>query len=176
MSSIDYGSIVKKNGKVIQTEHYQDMMKSVGFEIEELKDNYFSYIGDEDMLVCVYKGVLTIYTHIPNIDKKDTIYNLYTHVRYNGKLKDDGYMDSIQIKEIGYGFMFDKIRRYKFSINNVDFDIRRIDNGHRYSLRFWYKGILYECLYGYGVDVYRDMWYGKSKKLNNFLNRWYGGV
>ena len=74
MAMIDYGSVVKKNGKIIQTEMFMDMKDIVGFEIDsipyrhfnefeqkyvdddiKIKDEFFSYIGDNELLLCIYK-------------------------------------------------------------------------------------------------------------------------
>ena len=74
MAMIDYGSVVKKNGKIIQTEMFMDMKDAVEFEIDsipyrhfntfeqkyidydiEIKDKFFSYVGDSELLLCIYK-------------------------------------------------------------------------------------------------------------------------
>jgi hypothetical protein len=68
MAMMDYGSVVKKNGVIIQKEMFMEMKEAVGFEIRSIEHNYwndgktyntkiegeyFSYIGDEELLVCV---------------------------------------------------------------------------------------------------------------------------
>lgn len=176
MAMLDYGSIVKKNGKIIQEDLFMDMKKTVGFELEKakrkskvvkynsdtniyietgeikedyinVKDNFFSYMGDEELLVCVYKGILTF---ISNGDVIKTVFDLQEPV------------------DVPY-----KKHRMTFIINNTEIKIKRLYDNNRYLVRFWYKGDLYECIYGYGVDLNLNYWYNLTKKEKNFLNKWF---
>ena len=72
MAFIDYGSVVKKNGEIIQKDFFMDMKESVGFTLGKLeyKDwtndeiiingNFFSYMGDKDFLICIYRYYFTL--------------------------------------------------------------------------------------------------------------------
>lgn len=68
MAMIDYGAIAWKDGKLIQTEMFEDMEKMVGWSDKDeelycgrLNNNQFAYIGDEDLTIGFYKYVMTIY-------------------------------------------------------------------------------------------------------------------
>ena len=61
MAVIDYGAIAFKNGKCIQGDYFGDMLSLVGWENEELKGSYFSYVGDKDFTVCFYKTSVYVY-------------------------------------------------------------------------------------------------------------------
>lgn len=178
MAMIDYGSVVKKNGKIIQKEAFMDMKQAVDFRIKSIKQSYkeiifedetdegykfhtpkhydyknridgdyFSYMGDENLLVCVYKCGLTFISH-------------GRIIKYIGGI-DDRY-------ELPYEKM-----TLDVTIKEINFHIKRLYNQNRYILRFWYKGYLYECLYGYGVDVNKDIWYDVEPNERRFIDKWF---
>lgn len=175
MAMIDYGSIVKKNGVIIQKDMFMDMKEAVGFTIEELEysyttnqydedynvigqkqctetikinGDYFSYIGDKELLICIYKGALVFISNNRII-----------------KIQRDLWLDY----EIPY-----ELQKLEFNINNIDFKIKRLaKDENRYKLRFIYKGDIYEVLYGYGVDVNKDSWYYSSKREKRYVNNWF---
>jgi len=146
MAMLDYGVVLKKNGIVLHRDDlFMNMQKAVGFTIDKLQDkdneeyiyqingNYFVYIGDKEMLICVYKTQLLI------ISNNEIIHRVY-----------GANIDSYS--------MHDKFR-LKFEVNGVKLDIKRISYGNMYLFRYWYKGNLYECIYGYGVDNSIKEWY-----------------
>ncbi|WP_160680753.1 hypothetical protein [Clostridium sp. C8-1-8] len=160
MAIIDYGTVVKKNGLIIQGEMFMDMQKAVGFTIDKLyhaesggtiqiNDNFFAYIGDEDLLVCIYKTQLFL---IADKEIKKVIW-YGTDEKYN---------------KLPYSKC-----ALRFEFKGVKFHIKRLFGHNRYKLRFWYKGDLYECLYGYGVDVNKDKWYNLKSNERNFIHRWF---
>jgi len=149
MAMVDYGAVLKKNGIVIhRNDFFMDMQKAVGFTINKIQDkdgydyqindNYFVYIGDEELLICVYKTQLLI------ISNNKIIHRVF-----------GANVDSYNIH--------DKFR-LKFKVNGIKFDIKRISYGNMYLLRFWYKGSLYECIYGYGVDNSLKNWYYNNNR------------
>lgn len=161
MAMIDYGSVAKKNGKIIQRDMFMNMKEAVGFEIksakynidgnvfeETIKGNYFSYIGDKDLLICVYKCGLTIVSNNKVL-------------RFINGLEKDPYLNY-------------KTMVYKFEVNGVKFYLKRLnEQSNRYKLRFEYKNNLYEVLYGYGVDVDKNKWYDVTKKERRYINKWF---
>jgi len=149
MAMVDYGAVLKKNGIVIhRNDFFMDMQKAVGFTIDKIQDkdgydyqinnNYFVYIGDEELLICVYKTQLLI------ISNSKIIHRVFG-------------------ANVNFYSMHDKFR-LKFEVNGVKIDIKRISNGNIYLLRFWYKGSLYECIYGYGVDNSLKNWYYNNNR------------
>lgn len=173
MAFVDYGSVVKKNGKIIQTDFFMDMKEAVGFVLDEVdyeypettwddekfnfietgnivktkkkvNDEYFSYIGDRDFLICIYKGSLTIISN-------------------NNVIK--------IINDISY---YDPKMKESYIVNGVKLNIKRTAPGcRRYRLTFEYKGDKYDCFYGYGVDVNKKAWYYSSKREKNKIMRWF---
>lgn len=179
MAMIDYGSVVKKNGKIIQNKMFMDMKETVGFVIDKeltfksmyrkqlydedyniigYKDkeqirtvipnnNFFSYIGDKELLILVYKGTLIF------ISNGEII-----------KIQNDLWLD--------YDLPYE-LQKLEFTLNNVDFKIKRLFNQNRYKLRFTYKEDLYEVLYGYGVDINKEYWYDVSPRERRYINKWF---
>ncbi|NFD57280.1 hypothetical protein [Clostridium botulinum] len=47
--------------------------------------------------------------------------------------------------------------------NSIELNIKAFYGSNRYKLRFWYKGDLYETIYGYSVDL--DIIYGIIYKI-----------
>lgn len=154
MAMIDYGVIAKKNGKVVTTDFFTPMIDTLDFECEEdnrgklLKDNYFVYLGDKDFFVAIYKGIINIYKNKNELI--DTIWDI------------DNYATTWEETKF----------RYKPTINGINFDIKRFDDGNRYKVRFYYKGDLYEAIYGYGVDLDINLWYNLKNKDKIKIERW----
>lgn len=162
MAMMDYGSIVKKNGKIIQTDMFMDMKEALGFELLEAKyeyngniekqrveGNYTSYMGDEELLVCVYKCRATFI--VGNKIVKN-IYNLNEGLHYG-----------------------EDLMSIKFDINGVSFHIKRLFGQNRYQMKFRYKGDSYDCIFGYGVDLNIKLWYNLGRKERRFLIKWMKG-
>ena len=151
MAMIDYGVVAKKNGKILTTDFFTDMKDALGFSIEKsdcgepIEGNYFTYLGDRDFYVGIYKGMLSFFSGNKFIGG---IYDLY-------------HEDGVRGKKY----------RHKETINGIEIDIKRLDEGNRYYGRFVYKGDLYEFIYGYGVDLDINKFYGKNNKLMNKVNR-----
>ena len=67
-----------------------------------------------------------------------------------------------------------ELQKLDFTLNGVDFRIKRLaKDRNRYKLRFTYKGDLYEVLYGYGVDINKDSWYGVSPTERRYIDNWF---
>jgi len=155
MAAIDYGSIVKVNGKMVQTNMFMDMRKSVGYSIDKtvyngvlatIDGNYFSYIGDYGFTVCVYKTCLV-------------------------------FLNGGEIVKVIHGtdndFPYEKFM-HKEIINGVFITIKQNKHENRFKLRFWYNNNLYECIYGYGVDLNLKYWYNlKNNEKNYLLKYWF---
>ena len=68
MAMIDYGVIAKKNGRILTTDFFTDMKDALGFSIEKsdcgepIEGNYFTYLGDRDFYVGIYKGMLSFFS------------------------------------------------------------------------------------------------------------------
>ncbi|AMN31064.1 hypothetical protein BFS06_14515 [Clostridium perfringens] len=153
MAYADYGAIVKKNGKVLNKNHefYHEMKDIVGFEIDKIGDRavkefYFNFMGDEDLLVCMYKNILTIFNPKENKIVYDT-WNIHD------EWGNDCYRKIVDI-------------------NGTKVDIKRLDDGYRYRVRMWHKGNLWEAIYGYGVAYKIDYWYGMKPKIKNYIENW----
>lgn len=178
MAYSDYGSVVKKNGEIIQNEMFMDMKKAVGFRINSIKKSYketvykddenykphtpkhydyklridgeyFSYIGDEDLLLCIYKCGIVFISH-------------GRVIKYINDMEED------------YNYFWWERKSFNFEVKNVKFHMKRLaDDRNRYRLRFFYKGDLYEVLYGYGVDVNKNIWYDVTPKERRYIDKWF---
>lgn len=157
MAMMDYGVIAKKNGKIINTGFFTDMKDTLGFECEKdnngnlIKGECFIFLGDEDFYIGIYKTHISIYKN-----KNEFIDEILDLDYYVATSKETKF-------------------RYKKVIDNVELDVRRFNSDSTYILRFWYKGDLYEAMYGYGVDLdinyLRHNLNRKDKvKLNKWLN------
>ncbi|MDC4245584.1 hypothetical protein [Clostridium perfringens] len=154
MASLDYGCIVKKNGKILNYEKHEfshDMKRIVGFEVDkidgkEIKDYFFNFMGDEDLLVCMYKNIIAVF----DVKEKKLL-----HDEWN--IHDELYRDCY---------------RKILNIKGTRIDIKRLGEGYRYRVRMWYKGDLWEALYGYGVAYKTDYWYALNKSLKNYVTDW----
>lgn len=74
MSMMDYGAMLRKNGKFLNKNRFAFMSKSdTGYMLEEaifpdgekrlIHDNYFVYAGDEEFLLVFYKTILHVISH-----------------------------------------------------------------------------------------------------------------
>lgn len=97
MAMLDYGVILKVNGVITNRNKgiFMDMKEAVGFEldsatyksewegevhtrIEPIKDNYFAYFGDEQLLFCVYRSMICI------VDENNECF--FTYMDYRKKV------------------------------------------------------------------------------------------
>lgn len=176
MAFIDYGSVVKKNGEIIQKDFFMKMKDAVGFRIKSIKrsrketiwedskdykphtpkhydykmrieGNYFSYIGDEELLICIRRCGLVFISH--------------------GRI-----IKMINYLNEEYGLPYER-QALNFELKGVKFHIKRLFGQSRYKLRFCYKGDLYECLYGYGVDVNKNIWYDVTPRERRYIDNWF---
>lgn len=153
MSYIDYGAIAKKNRKLLgkNNEFFQEMKELVGFEIDKIEDKkikgkYFSYLGDKDLLICLYKNGINIF----DVNKKKLIYEMWG-------LRDENNKD-----------IFHK----NIIIKGVNINIKRIGNCDIFKLRVWYKNQLWEAIYGYGVAFNIHYIYAIDKKVKKYIKDW----
>lgn len=164
MAMIDYGAILKKNKVIInKNEMFMDMEKAVGFEIDKIEHDYwnkgemselkishqyFVYMGDEELLVFIYK-------HIVYIVSNNKLFKVIYGLDSNPNLP---FVNMV----------------YNFNINGTQFHMKRLsEKCNRYKLRFEYKNNLYECLYGHGVDIDKNKWYISNSKEQRYVDKWY---
>lgn len=139
MAMIDYGAIVFKNGKCITSEMFTPMKEAVGWEDTSdmittygneplnLKNNYFTYVGDKEHTLAFYKDQLTQVCYYNDEDgiyiSKETEFfsNLYTWIKWQDI--------------IGKEYCTVKHR-----------------NGY-YVCKWKYKNNNYKIYFGYGVDI-----------------------
>lgn len=191
MAMVDYGAIAFKNGKCIQTDMFTPMIDMVGWEDTEkdtyrymgvldfvspynsndkfidkelpldLKDEYFAYIGDDELTLAFYKTSFVIVTKKNNIfDRKyinvvDSHYTKWEKWEYHG-----GYFHK--------------------DTNHTDwYDIKIKPHHGYYVLKMKYKGDKYKVYFGFGVDYdYYKKWhivnyYRYSPSCNiRWIKRW----
>lgn len=110
MAMIDYGTLVKKNGNLVNEgimfmdksdmgvvpveDAYKDV--SDAYSREPIREDYFAYVGDEDLMICFYKNQMTfvsgnqylgcVYLGQPwygKYDDKYTRYGLFNEKLFN---------------------------------------------------------------------------------------------
>lgn len=151
MAKSDYGVIAKKDGKLVTTAFFTPMLHTLGTVFEQTPDgrgiegHYFVYLGEPDFYVAIYKGMLGVFSQNQPL----------VHL--------SGLEDSPSLPYQTY--------RYRTTIQGVDLDIKRLDDGHRYYLRFWYNHHCYEAIYGYGIDQNLSACYGQNPKLMRRLTQ-----
>ena len=156
MALIDYGTIVFKNGKLINNCDFEEMSKMVGWEDTEydvdsctgtplnIKDKYYAYIGDKDNTICFYK------TSIKIINRYDPMY-FSDKTEYNTEMV---FFDCT-------GFKWSSWENY------IGMDICRVTKRNGYFVLKWdYKGDKYKVYFGYGVDI---NYYKKYHIVNYYL-------
>lgn len=138
MAMIDYGAIAWKDGKLISTDMFTDMIDMVGWDDngeQELSGNYFAYIGDEDLTLGFYKSTMRIY-------RKDYPY---------------------RAPDSENGTVFFGIENFKgwkywhdwFLVNKDTVDIKVYPRKfHNYYIcKMTYREHKYKVAFGYGVDL-----------------------
>ena len=155
MAMIDYGAIAWKDGKLISTDMFTDMVDMVGWDDNGdlmLKGNYFAYIGDEDLTVAFYKTTMRIY-------RKKRPYNV------------DGSDNGTVF------FGFENFRHWKYWHDwfYIHDDLVDIKVYHRrlhdyYVCKMKYRGHKYKVAFGYGVDY---EYYKKWHIIDYYGTPWY---
>ena len=106
-------------------------------------------MGDKDFLICIYKSQLVIISN-----------NKIEEIIWYGTEKGDIILPY-------------KKQSLHIEILGIKLHIKRLYNNNRFKLRFWYKGDLYECIYGYGVDIDKNIWYDVKPNEQRFIDDWF---
>lgn len=186
MAMVDYGALVKKNGKLITNpegglfQNYSTL--SYGTEVEiKTKDGEvvgWKQEGDEsERLFDVYDGEPQFKSVIGNymavIGDEDYLFAFYKD--FWGFYD---YQKEISGGWIGYReHVVNRVQLPCCTVTIKCWDPKRF--GRRIgSARFIYKGDIYNVLFGYGIDNHPDFLYGKGleryvgKKMANKVRRW----
>ena len=148
MAMIDYGAIAWKDGKLISTDMFDEMKNMVGWDDDGLKLNfhqdrktlkgsYFTYVGDEDLTICFYKGIMTI-----------------CYKNYNNEYEVETECMN-ETDYVGWKYFKKTIFTYKNgSIDMIDIKVYpRFKFGHNYYVfKMEYNGHKYKVVFGYGID------------------------
>lgn len=160
MAMLDYGALTWKDGVLIsETEFFDDMQEMVGWtdkdkepkeEYGNFYNNWFTYIGDEELTIAFYKYCMRI--HAPN-DK------WYNDTIYFGSENFEGWRKWEQIFIIGDHWAKLTIKKAKF--------------GTYYIAKLRYKGNKWRVTFGSGVcyDTYTK--YHIMSAWNMPVHRWH---
>lgn len=204
MSCIDYGAILKVNGKFINKNYdlFMDCSdtgyvceKATYFDSYEMKEkefdidgNYYVYAGDEEFMLCFYKGSICVISHNRIIHTvyyspflSETFYiNGFPHVKVE-HLDKNTYIEleslgtwSDYIKENWIGATGDEKlsklqngkRHYKWFRKRLKSIVRERKHPtyySKYKTSRWkatwdYNGNHYEVIFGCGIDPNEDVW------------------
>lgn len=211
MAFIDYGALLRVNGKFLnknddlfvkssdtgyvcdKATYYSDSEKKV-IEID-IMGNYYVYAGDENFLLCFYKGYFYVISN-----------NKIIHtVSYNPFISETFYLDgypSIKVESLDktirreYCALPDEYdRKYfyeRYGKKKGQVRINRICKRHNKSfyntrssrwLATWdYNGNHYEVIFGYGIDPVESVWnrikfdhYDFSDVERKIIDEWFKG-
>lgn len=150
MAMIDYGAIAWKDGKLIQTEMFEDMEKMVGWSDEgtgKLCGNYFTYIGDEQFTVGFYKHMMKVCNNFYPSESED----VYFSTNFVG------WKRWSRIYSVGNEYIDIVVKPRKF---------------HDYYIcKMKYRGHKYKVAFGYGVDI---GYYKKTHIIDYYGTPWFG--
>lgn len=171
MAMIDYGAIAWKDGKLISTDMFTPMIDTVGWHDDDINGNYFVAIGDKELTLAFYKGIMKVF----NKRHANSTYGDYT-VHFGAedfyKWK---YWKDFQITNNGDVNIIVKPKRFH------DYYVCKMKyNGHKYKVAFGYGVDLDGYKKWHMIDYYRipwvrfDMWWyfhGKPivKKIKNYF-------
>ena len=167
MAMIDYGCLIKKNGKLIAGQDiFTEAIKTVGFTNDVL-NNCHACCGDKDLVFWFYKDFMRVY----DSEMKELLSVGYDSWNYYSCYRND----SMTLKDYEREKMV-MHQRYSLEkeVNGIKLKFKRLDEGNRYKLRFWYKNDLYEVIYGYGVDNNLDYFYGLAENKKAYIRKWLG--
>ena len=193
---IDYGAVVKKNGKII-TDPEGDLFQNYS-TLRYEKDADFNVIVNESEVTYHYtrydynwEGNRCIETNPRDeseqysmcgnnyavIGDKDALIGFYKcgfKIALD-KVIDDRESNKSENKFYYVGDYFNDYKR-KFKINSKifrQFKVKRLDDRSDeavYLARFYYKDDLYEVLFGYGIDPKPKYLYGKKSYHNAYTD------
>lgn len=159
MASSDYGLIVKRNGEIVENNFCNDVYA-------------YHIVSDKDYEVYVYKNLIGM-----RADKNIDICGL--NRRYNLLCNEDiNKNKKIVWINSSYWTVYPIIKfRYKFTIGDINFNLKRIENGDRFYLRFKFNNVLYEIVYGYLIESNMEIekWHDLkclSNRCRNFIRNW----
>lgn len=156
MAMLDYGAVVKKNGKIISDPNKmfqnftnlkyetdddcntvidETVIECINYGTDKIEKrsmagNYFALIGDEEMMIGFYKTWFKI-----AVDKKEV--NM------------GEYFCKWQSEDIKRDFVYEYPKLGKLTIKKID---KRPKYCNVYIASFSYKGDNYSVMFGYGVD------------------------
>ena len=185
MAMMDYGALVKKNGKLITNpkgglfQNYSTLSYGTTVEIKDKTGEVIGWDqeGDESKrFVDMYEGEpklrSVIGNHMAVIGDEDYLFGFY---------KDFWGFFNHQ-KEINGGYVSrDGHVVYKVKLPCCDVALKWWDPKYKTRIgtaRFIYKGDIYEVLFGYGIDPNPKFLFGKGierylgKKLAQKVRRW----
>lgn len=158
MAMIDYGAIAWKDGKLISKDMFTNMVDMVGWTDDGylgLEDEYFAYVGDEDLTLAFYKNLMRVY-------RKDYPYRQYD-------------TDNEGKETIFFGF--ENFNKWKYwhdwfyvSGDEVDIKVYPRKFHNYYVCKMSYRGHKYKVAFGYGVDL---GYYKKTHIIDYFGTPWY---
>lgn len=186
MAFIDYGALLRVNGKFINKNSnlFMDCSdtgyicdKATYFDTYEnkerdahIKGNYYVYAGDENFLLCFYKG----YFYVIHNNK------IIHAISYNKFLSEIFYFDnlpSIKVEHLNKNFIkkyYDKPneddKKWLFNYYGKKRGLLKLKNWIKNSRKYYkeltsrwkatwdYNGSHYEVIYGYGIDPDEKVW------------------
>lgn len=216
MAMIDYGALLRVDGKLVNNEMFMDA-SDTGYVCKKayypkydedinINGNYFVYAGDEELLLCFYKcqclvisnnKVITGIWSFPFVS--ETFFlpnNVNLKISHLDKeLRIEPLMEATNFEDYAketWGELYTndpchemwkyerKWFRKMMSLAHVHKNISYKYRSNRYLAEWDYKGKHYEVIYGYGIDVDKEVWedikhrYDFSDVERKLINEWFG--
>lgn len=199
MSMIDYGALLKVNGKFINKnkDMFMDMQEAVGFILEKatypkwkdinINGNFYVYAGSEDLLLCFYKtyfyvikngNIVRVYAG--NDFKSESLFvgNVIIKVEH---LDNDLLIDKAEVDKYYKEVLLKKQWfRYVKRIGEINRKKPLKYKTQRYIASWEYNNNKYEVIFGYGVDPNEEIWediknksYDFTDKERNIIDKWF---
>jgi hypothetical protein len=199
MAMVDYGALLRVNGKFINKNKglFMDMKDAVGFVLETAKypqwhdininDNYFVYAGCEDLLLCFYKTYFyvisngeVVRTYSDNNLEAETL--LVNGISIKVKhLDNDWIIDKLEIDYDDKKYVSkNKWSRYIKRVGEVNRKRPLKYKTHRYIASWEHNEKIYEVIFGYGIEPNEDVWntikcksYEFTDKERKIIDEWF---
>lgn len=172
MAMLDYGAVVKKNGKIISTKMFENFSNLKYEKKEVIKttedgEEYTSYetVVDETLIQTTdYDGKPTTksmagnyFALIGDADMLIGFYKTWFALAIDKKQVDNSDYSDWAYSEIKRDFVREYPVLGKLITKRLD---KRVNSCNVFVATFTYKGDKYEVMYGYGVDTDRNYIFG----------------
>lgn len=187
MAFIDYGSLLRVNGKFInknknlfmdcsdtgyvcdKATYFDDKSKEI--ITTHINGNFYVYAGDENFMLCFYKGYFYVIHNNKIICSISNSYFISETIYFDGlptikvehldkELRNE-YPDKLDDWDRAFYYDHFGIKKGQLKINRVLKKYKNVvwkTRSSRWLATWDYNGNHYEVIFGYGIDPNEDVW------------------